>query len=210
MDHHCEHEVSAPVLLTLPTGENFLLTRAEFAATINQVPLFAASIDAKSTVDNNAHELVFTSPIALRARNKNMELDGSADADSLPPQLSLLDISPPRRSSRREVSCASCTQDEILTVDELLAREAPCLSVSPERIPPALGERRQSRVSLLMDSKVYNEYGELVNAVDAQRIPEPADLNVTDWLRLIAKAYRHEVNSSLEASLKPIFKPGSY
>lgn len=44
---------------------------------------------------------------------------------------------------------------------------------------------------------VYNEYGELVDIEKIKRPPNSADLSVTETLRLIRKAYHHEVSCFL-------------
>jgi len=41
---------------------------------------------------------------------------------------------------------------------------------------------------------VYNEYGELVDIEKVRRPQTSADLSITDTLRLIRKAYHHEVS----------------
>lgn len=43
---------------------------------------------------------------------------------------------------------------------------------------------------------VYNEYGELVNAHSHLKARNSADLSVTEILRLIRKAYHHDVGAS--------------
>ena len=47
---------------------------------------------------------------------------------------------------------------------------------------------------------VYNEYGELVDFEKVKRPHTSADLSVTDTLRLIRKAYHHEVSSTKKIS----------
>lgn len=192
MDHKCEHEVTAPYLLTLPTGELFVLSPAEFSATFTQTPFLSTVVEDKcseSTVTEISPSLVF--------RTKNtMNNDGSTDSETLP-NTTMGSKPPSRRNSRREPSCASCSPAiETLTVEELLARETTFPPPSPERVPRGLGARRQSRADVLMQSMVYNEYGELVHAAEVRRNPEPDDLTVTQLLRLINKAYRHEASIS--------------
>ena len=189
MDHKCEHEVTALYLLTLPTGEIFTLSPAEFTATFTQTQILSSLPVEKSAMDATDKEtFVF--------RTRTMEIDGSGDSEPVSP-ITVREITPPPRlNSRRETSCASCSPAiETLTVTELLAREAAFSPPSPERVPRGLGARRQSRADVLLQSMVYNDYGELVNAADARRDPEPDRLNVTQLLRLVNKAYRHDVSN---------------
>lgn len=119
-----------------------------------------------------------------------MALDGPTDVQTP----IMLDVNCPRRQTRRErdTSCASCAPGEVLTGEELIGRETPKQPPSPERVP--LGLRRESRARILVDSMVYDEYGELINAADAYQVKDPSELSITQWLRLINKAYKHDVS----------------
>lgn len=194
MDHQCQQEEETPFLVALPTGETFDLTSAELAATLAQTSI-ASSFD-KSPPYTTTRELFHkTSDLSLRLRN--MSMDGATDPfiTERPTTPVILDVNCPRRQTRRdrETSCASCAPGEVLTGEELIARETPKQPPSPNRIP--MGLRRESQAEILMNSMIYNEYGELVNAADAYRVKDSAELNVTQWLRLINKAYRHEVSA---------------
>ena len=183
--------MTAPLVLTLPTGELFVLSPAEFAATFTQSSLLTTVPERKCSEAINSKEDI--APITFVIRTRNIDVvDGSADSEPLTPA-STTDATPTRRNSRRDPSCASCALAiEPLTVEELLAREASFTPPTATRTPQGLGARRPSRADVLMQSMVYNEYGELVHAADAHRNPDPDNLSVTQLLRLINKAYRHE------------------
>lgn len=51
---------------------------------------------------------------------------------------------------------------------------------------------------------VYNEYGELVDAHSHLQTKSTQDLSVTEILRLIKKAYHHDVSSSHSCVLRDL------
>jgi hypothetical protein len=64
-------------------------------------------------------------------------------------------------------------------------------------VKPLRGRNSKSKPSLVTVTMVYNEYGELVDERTLRKSPKPEDLSVTQLLRVIKKAYHHDVSKAL-------------
>ncbi|KAI9049289.1 hypothetical protein LZ554_007135 [Drepanopeziza brunnea f. sp. 'monogermtubi'] len=121
--------------------------------------------------------------------------------------------------TNRRSSCGSTNPlIEIVGPDELPKR-APA---TPPRLPPqpsveyllsrkkqtgkrSLGKKGniQSVANLTTVSMVYNQYGELVEERELHVSPKSEDLNVTQLLRVIRKAYHHELRDKVGKIITP-------
>jgi hypothetical protein len=192
MEHRCENEVIMPALFTMPIGEIFKLSAAEFVATFPFTPITAN----KDPIITPTVEM--TSPV-LAIKQRTRDVDGPMDLEAVP-ALFLPEAFP---TPVRDPSCASSTPlIEIVSPEQLVFRQTvistPPRSRSPEQASRRLGapSASRARADTLKVTTVYNEYGELVNVGVAHRQPAPSELNVTQLLRLIKKAYRHEASTS--------------
>ncbi len=95
------------------------------------------------------------------------------------------------RSPRRVHSCGdSVPLIEFISPDELLNMHCKASSSKATFLKHPRQDPTLAKVSM-----VYNEYGELVREEALYRHPSSSDLNKTQLLRVIKKAYHHAVSS---------------
>ena len=101
---------------------------------------------------------------------------------------------------RREPSCgSSSTLIAVVNSEDLPDKTLAVEALDPEpprnRSPsPRRGGSTRSSSDIAKASMVYNEYGELVSAQSLLIPPTPSELSVTQILRVIKKAYHHDVS----------------
>lgn len=89
---------------------------------------------------------------------------------------------------------------KVVSPDELPSRTKVDSTTKPKEIAkkhglPKKGEESNPKESIVQVSMVYDEYGTLVDESTLHQQPKPEDLNVTQVLRLIKKAYHHDVSA---------------
>jgi hypothetical protein len=171
---------AGPLVFTSQTGESFELKLEDVPA---GCPLSSKYISTRSTdKDEQSFHL-------------HERVDGTVKLSSASFSLR------PKPSHRRKISCGSSSPlIAVVNVEDLPDKifVVEPLDLSPSRNPPPSPgsvEKVKSGTYIAVASMVYNEYGELVDAQSLLNPPTPSELNVTQILRVIKKAYYHDVRN---------------
>jgi len=199
------------LLFTSNSGEVFEIDPEELPPTCSLSPKYtgrpstleemdqlgASAQDGFDRLTNMQNNLDGASPVGASAPRPCVSREGSCEISS--PLIALIDS--------QDASPITATQ----TTPSLPFRSAPAVSSPTKRRLPRCQMTDRSSVDTAQAWMVYNEYGELVEAQSVLNPPASKDLTVTQILRLIQKAYRHDVSPSFfgSASLHNVgFYPG--
>jgi hypothetical protein len=101
----------------------------------------------------------------------------------------------PEQPNQQSTSCRSLSPlIKITTKDEMSSvKKSPMVTVEEIAFSTTMCESIPSKRSLIMVEMVYNEWGELVDERSLKTPPKSEDLSSTQLLRVIKKAYHHDV-----------------
>lgn len=190
MDHTCAMSPSRPLLFTSHSGDVFELQPEELEETSSLHPL-NEPLKAPPSIP----EIMELHPSILDGVNDIATTDGPA---------SPLGDNHVRRfsSSRREPFCPTSSPLVTITNADDSTKDSSTASPAPSPPPASLSPNRSRRINRFGGTNpqpwmVYNEFGELVNAQTVLNPPKADELNNTQILRLIKKAYHHDVSTVL-------------